>query len=459
MTTVAQEFAHYAASFQLDDAPADVVDKAKLCIVDSVGVALAGARTPWAKAAVAAALAEGRQDGDAHVFGTSAATSPALAALANGTSGHSLDFDDDNAQVHAGAAVVPTALAVGEATGASGRDIVTSVILGYEAGVRVGWAFNPDALYARGFHPTGVGNAYACTVTAGVLFGLTAQQLTCAIGVVGSMAGGLLEFYTDGAMTKRLHGGHPAYCGVMAARLAAEGFTGPATVLEGPFGALKAYSGQGRPDEITRGLGTEFKILATAQKYYPMNFATHGAIDLVRRIMSREELAPADIESVDVYIRPFVAGAIGGDSKYRPATVLAAQMSMPFAVAISMLEGTVTLDHLTERWIADEAVLQVAQKVRAMPADDLDTVEGIEDGSVLPTRVAIRTTAGATFRDELMYQRGDPRNPLSGEDLEAKFLDCAARLLGNDRATRAYDELRHIAEWSDATTFMQSLRT
>lgn len=459
MTTAAQMFARYATSFALDDAPVRVVDKAKSCIADTVGVALAGARTPWAEAAVAAALAEGRRDGGSHVLGTRASTSPALAAMANGTSGHSLDFDDDNAQVHAGAAVVPTALAVAEATGATGRDLVRAVVLGYEAGVRVGWAFDPDALYARGFHPTGVANAFGCTVTAGALFGLTEQQLVHALGVAGSMAGGLLEFYTDGAMTKRLHGGHPAYCGVMAARLAAEGFTGPSSVFDGPYGVLRAYSDRGDPEPVIRGLGSDFAILATAQKHYPMNFATHGAVDLVRRTMHRDGLTPADVARVRVSVRPFVAEAIGGVSKYRPATVLAAQMSMPFAVAVTMLEETVTLEHLTERWIRDETVLAAAQKVETVADPELDTVEGVAQGSVLPTRITVETAAGAACVDELVYQRGDPRNPLSAGDIENKFLDCAGRVLDPERARRAYDDLLRIDEWTDATTFMQSVRT
>ncbi|MQA92779.1 MAG: hypothetical protein GEU90_21580 [Gemmatimonas sp.] len=458
MTTLAGDLASYLAAFDLRDAPAEVVEKARACIRDTVGVALAGARSPWARSAIAAALSEGPDGGPAHVVGTARSTSASLAALANGTSGHSLDFDDDNAQVHAGAAVVAVGLAVGEVVNASGQEFVRSVIVGYETAVRVAWAMDPDALYARGFHPTGVCNAFGSAMTAGVLLGLDEKRLVDAIGIVGSMAGGLLEFYTDGAMTKRLHGGHPASCGVMAAKLASHGFTGPATVFEGPFGALRAYAGEAtRPDEITRGLGTDFKILATAQKYYPMNFATHGAIDAVRRIMEREGLAPEQIARVAVHVRPFVAEAIGGSSKHRPATILAAQMSMPFAVALAATEGRITLDHLSERWVRDETILQIAAKVTTFACPELDHVAGIEDGSVLPTRLTIETDAGQEFSDEIIYQRGDPNNPLSDQDLGEKFLDCASRTLGSERALEVSSDLDRVVGWNDITNFMHSL--
>lgn len=457
-TSLAGELASYLAAFDLKDAPAEVVDKAKACIRDTVGVALPGAGTPWARSTIAAALSEGPVGGPSHVVGTAESTSASAAALANGTSGHSLDFDDDNAQVHAGAAVVATGLAVGELVNASGVEFVRSVIAGYETAVRVAWAMDPDALYARGFHPTGVCNAFGSAMTAGVLLGLDDMRLVDTLGIVGSMAGGLLEFYTDGAMTKRLHGGHPASCGVMAATLAAQGFTGPATVFEGPFGALKAYAGDdARPGEITRGLGSDFKILATAQKYYPMNFATHGAIDAVRGIVAREGLAPEQIAQVRVHIRPFVADAIGGSSKYRPETILAAQMSMPFAVALAATEGRITLDHLSERWVRDERVLRIAAKVRTFASPELDEVPGIEDGSVLPTRLTIETDAGKQFSDEIIYQRGDPHNPLSDEDLREKFLDCARRAIGSERARKVSGDLDQVVEWDDVTDFMRSL--
>lgn len=458
MRSLTQELSAHLVGLDLSTVPSEVVDKAKSCVLDTTGVALAGTTTPWARSAIAAALDEGRGGGAAHVLGTSETASTAMAASANGTSGHSLDFDDDNAQVHAGAAVVATAMAMAEQSDASGRDVLRSVIGGYEAAVRVAWAMDPDALYARGFHPTGVCNAFGSAAAAAMMAGLDEDTMTHAFGIVASMAGGLLEFYTDGAMTKRLHGGHPALCGVMAVSLAAHGFTGPTTVLEGPFGALKAYSGQARPDRVTRDLGSDFMILSTAQKYYPMNFSTHAAIDCVRLIMDREGLEAGDVKRVTARIRPFVAEAIGGPSKYRPATVLAAQMSLPFAVAMAMSVDRITLDHLTPEWIGDERVLAEAAKVETVASAELDAIEGIEEGSILPARVTVETQDGRRIDHGIDYQRGDPHNPLSDDDLRDKFLDCAARAVGADRARHALERLATIEEWDGVRSFMVGLQ-
>jgi len=454
---LAQELAGWAAAFTLDEAPESVRAIAVNCVVDSLGVAVAGSMTPWAQSAVRAALMESAGVGPAHVLGSGLRAGSGAAALANGTSGHALDFDDDNAQVHVGAAVVPTAFAVAEALDVDGRDLLRAVIIGYEVASRVGRAMDPVALYARGFHPTGIGATFGAAATAAALMQLDEEAMTWTLGIAGSMAAGLLEFYTDGSMTKRLHAGHPAASGVTAARLAANGFTGPATVLEGEYGALSAYSDAPRPEEVLLALGDEYRILDTAQKKYPMNFSTHGAIEGVAAIMRAEALDPSDVERVEVRIRPFVAGAVGSEAARRPRTALALQMSMPFAVALAASRGTVTLDHITEETLVDEELLALAARVDTVPDASLEQIEGIEDGSLLPTRLTLTTRSGATHSFELLHQPGTPQNPLSKQDLHRKFLDCVSRAVGPDRARAALDELGRLPDGGDIAAIMVAL--
>lgn len=457
MEAHASQLAGWATSFAIDAAPTAVVETAVACTIDSLGVALAGTTTPWGRSAIAAALMESGGIGPAHVLGSPSRAGAASAALANGTCGHALDFDDDNAQVHVGAAIVPTAIAVAEELGADGREFIRAVIIGYEVAARIGRAMDPVALYARGFHPTGIGATFGAAATAGALMRLDADGMTSTLGIAGSMAAGLLEFYTDGSMTKRLHAGHPAASGVTAARLAAHGFTGPATVLEGQYGALRAYSDAPHPEEILLNLGTEFRILDTAQKKYPMNFSTHGAIECMADIMRAEGIGPSDVASVVVRIRPFVAGAVGSEVARRPPTLLSVQMSMPFAVAIATTRGTVTLDDIVPATLSDETLLGLAARVETLADPALEQIEGIEDGSVLPTRIVVTLSSGLTLEREMLYQPGTPQNPLSRDDLRSKFIDAASRAVDVGRAIDALAELESLATHGEIAAVMTAL--
>lgn len=430
------------------DLPAEVTEKATSCVLDSLGVALVGSTTPWSKSVQRAVRAQATS-GTAIVFGGSDTAPLSLAALANGTSGHSLDYDDDNAQVHVGAAIVPVALAVGEHVGASGRDVLNAVVAGYEGSVRCGWAMRPENLHARGFHPTGVCNPYGATAAAGVLLGLTAEELTCAFGIVGSMTAGVSQFFEDGTMTKRLHAGQAAESGVSAALLAKEGFTGPSAIFEGRLGICNAFVDDGHPEAVTAALGERYLIMETAQKGYPINFAVHAPIGATLRVMRANGLAPDDVASIVAGVRPMVAEHVGHPTAHRPQTVLAAQMSLPFGVAVAMIEGTITLDHLTEEWIHRDDVLKHAAKVTVVPAAWLDRVDGVEEGSVLPVDLRLTTTLGEEYHEVVTFQHGDPRDPLSDADLVAKFRDCAGRLLTDEATEASLEKVRGLGAIDD----------
>lgn len=446
--TLSRQLGTYLTSLSIDHLPDEVVRKVESVTLDSVGVSLAGSATPWAQSAIAGIRAQ-VGDGDTTILGTSFRAPVSLAALANGFSGHSLDFDDDNAQVHVGACVVPAALAVAEHVGANGRSLLTAVLAGYEAAVRVGWLLRPEDLLGRGFHPTGVCNTFGAAAAAAVLLGLDGEQLAMAFGLAGSMTGGLAEFYADGAMTKRLHAGQAAQAGINAALMAAAGGTGPATVFEGKWGLGQAFVGGGSPTAMVEGLGERFLILETAQKYYPMNFSIHAPIDATLQLMAENDLGVDDVERIVARIRPFVGALVGTPAAYALPTPLAAQMSLPFGLSVAMLTGTVTLDNIDTSWTTREDVRSLVHRVTVESDSELDRVEGVEEGSVLPVDLTLTTTKGQELNRRIVFQRGDPRNPLDPEDIRTKFRTCAGRVLPTEQADELLDQLSRPAEITD----------
>jgi 2-methylcitrate dehydratase PrpD len=385
------------------------------------------------------------------VLGTPYRAPVALAGLANGCSGHSVDFDDDNAQVHVGATVVPAALAVAEHVGATGEALLKAVLAGYEASIRVGWFVRPENLTDRGFHPTGVCNSFGAAAAASVLLGLDGEQMAMAFGIAGTMAGGLLEFYTDGAMTKRLNAGHAAQAGINAALIAAAGGTGPATILEGRWGVATAFAGASTPDAITDGLGEKFLIMDTAQKYYPMNFAIHSSIDATLELMRESALTVDDVARVVARVRPNNADQFNTSAAYELPTVLSAQMSVPFGVAVAMINGTVTLDQIDPSWTTRDDVREVARRVVVEADPELEHVDGVDIGTVLPVDLTLTTTSGQELHRRIIFQRGDPRNPLSTDDLETKFRTCAGTVLADAEVAQLHDHLSNLESLRSVT--------
>ena len=234
--------AAYVADLKYDDIPPEVLDRAKVLTLDFLGSAIRARREAESTPSVVKMLAALKLDsaGEATVFGDSRTWTPAVAALLNGTMGHSLDFDDTHADssLHPSAPVVPAAFAVGEMVGASGREVLTAIVAGYEVCCRLGNALDPTSHYARGFHPTATAGTYGAAAAAGKLFGLSEQQLIYAFGVSGSQAAGSLQFLVNGAWNKRYQVGASAMNGVIAATLAKNDFVGAIESVEGKHGLL-----------------------------------------------------------------------------------------------------------------------------------------------------------------------------------------------------------------------------
>jgi 2-methylcitrate dehydratase PrpD len=436
------------AAFACDGAaaiPAAVRERAALHLLDTVGCALAGSALGQGTEPRAALGALGGAP-QATVVGLAERLPAPAAAYANGTLAHALDYDDTHPRsiCHVSCVAGPAALAVGEATGASGTATLRAFLCGSEVTARLG-AAAPGDFHARGFHPTGVCGVFGATVAAGVLYGLDAQALTNAIGIAASFPVGLFEFLGDGSSVKRIHAGAAAQAGVQAALLAREGATGPRTALEGRFGLYAAHLGDPHADALgaeLATLGERFEVLETAIKLFPACHWVHSSLAAARDVRAEAGLDGAAPDRVVVRIPesgvPIVLEPRA--SKLRPRTPYEAKFSLQYSLAAMLLHGRVDLESYTDDAIADEAVLALAGRVGYATLDAA--------ASPFSGGVEIET-GGRTLRAEVAHPPGAAENPASADEVLAKFRRNATLALPAERVDALADGLRAIDEAPD----------
>ena len=445
MTTASESLAAWASTLDPTTVPPSAVHAAKRCVLDGIGVALAGADTPWVERVLQVARAQESRP-RAGVFGHPDRLSAALAALVNGTAVHALDYDDDPAACHIGAVVIPAALAVAEQAGASPLRFLAAVIVGYDVTTRIGEAVDADQLYLRGFHPTAVCGVFGAAAAAAFVLGLDAETMTQALGVAGSFASGNQEFLAEGAMTKRLQAGKAAHDGIMAAQLAQAGLTGPRSVLDGRYGFWR-YTESLDAARFTRALGERWVVGEVFVKRHASCLGNAPALDRVLEILRDEKLGPDDVAEIRLGVRPSTLTMIGEprEVRVRPETMLDAQMSLPFSLAVAMIDGEAGIAQFVPERLKDPAVLALAERIDAYAHPDLVSAKAGD----LTSYLDMTTRDGRRFSERLVTYRGHPDNPMSDEEMETKFRRCAGRRLSERRVDAAVEAIWGLDKLAD----------
>ncbi len=359
MATISEHLADFAAAVVAGHASEPVL-RMRLYALDTLAVTLAGTVSPSSAPVLRTILASAGKP-EATVMTAGRVTSAWDAALANGAFAHALELDDDHriAVLHPGAAVVPAALAAAEAAGATGLTFLRALLVGYEVACRLGEVYR-GSLFDHALHPTALCGTLGTAAAAAVAMGLDRDAFVRALGIAGTQASGLTEWRADGSWIKRLHPGRAAHAGILAARLAREGFTGPATIFEGDGGFFRAFThGQTiDPEAMTRGLGSDFRALGTAVKPYPCCRFEHGAIDAALDAVAAG-IAAADVERVA--IRIYRTNVL--TYHHEPRNAVDAQFNVPYAVALAFVRGAVRLADFTEAAIKAPDVLAFARRI------------------------------------------------------------------------------------------------
>ena len=445
MTGITRQLAEFAAELSYDDLPAEVVQRTKLLIYDITGVMVRARHDAEStKSMIAAVERLGLASGECSVFGDRRAYAPTAAALVNGTLAHSLDFDDTHAaaSLHSSAPIVPAALAAAEMAGASGKDMITACVIGYEVQIRLALALNPTEHYDQGFHPTATCGVFAAAAAAGRLLGLDADGIESAFGIALSQAAGSMQFLADGAWTKRSHVGQAASNGLVCATLAAEGFKGPAEAFEGQWGFLHAYAPNSDAAKVVDRLGSHWETLGLAVKPYPSCRYSHAAMDGLIALQHQHGIAAEDVQAVEIGL-PATGRKIIGEpvaAKHNPESIVDGQFSMPFCAAVVMREGRMVWDDYASH-IADTETKALCQKVT--------TVEDAQVEAAFPANMSASVrmkTAKGEFETFVEVPKGEPDNFMSDDEFRAKFDGLVAPYLDEIQRGRLSDALMSLED-------------
>jgi len=438
MSMLTADLGCFVSKLRLDDIPAQGRAVAKTGITDCFGVMIAGARDP------AIALIDRELSGADGA--RLASLIPSLqkrnvedAAVVNGAAAHILDYDDVTLDGHPSAVLVPAIIAQGEALGASGAELVTAYVAGYEVWVEL-LIREPVPLYQKGWHPTAVRGAVAAAAACAKLRRLSPQKCQTALAIASSMAGGLVANF--GSLTKCFQVGRAAQSGVLAARLADAGFTASPDALEHQSGFLAAFSPTGER-ELALPFITKDKVWHVVRqglnlKRYPICYATHRAIDAALALTSKHDLKPADIDHIRVSTGDMQMLMLRND---RPKTAFEAKFSMQFAMASSVVARAVGLSQLTDDFVARSDVQGLFPKIT------IETTKETMNGSAFaPSEaVEIRTAKGEVLSSgPVVHAKGSTQQPLSRAELQEKFDDCLGDLLAATAKSNSFDKLMNL---------------
>lgn len=423
--TVAQRLARFAIQLELESVPSATLDKARLCLLDGLGAMLAGSRTETG------AIARGLVDEvgglpQASVLGSGLRTSAAWAALANGMQAHSLEVDDGHRYaigLHNAATTLPAALAAAEWRGSSGREFLTALIAGYEVASRIGRAINPSHRYL-GFHSTGTVGCFGATTAAARLLGLDAAQTARALGIAGSLAGGIFEFLSDGSTVKHLHAGAAAQHGVVAALLAARGLTGPLSVIEGAEGFLHAFARDADASSISTDLGQRWELDNVYFKLYAACAHCFAPIDAALEL--RDELRGRSVRRV--VVETYRAAALLDHSVV--ATRQEAKFSVPYCVAAALTLGQATEEAFEPAALADPRIASLARRVEVVEAEHLTA----DFPRTRAAKLCLELEGGDQLTRQVDVPRGMPEGPVVGADVVRKFEALVRGPIGAERA-------------------------
>lgn len=449
-----EQLAGFCAGTEYASLPDAVVSSIKDRIMDTLGICLAALPLETSGMATRLAASWGGAE-EATAIGSEKRMPAGAAAFVNGVLAHTLDFDDTHlpSVLHPSASVVPVALALAEATGASTEQMIAAAAAGYEVCIRTGMAgYNRElgnsVFFEHGWHATSICGTLAGAAVAAKMYGLGAVEIGHAMGIAASMASGIIEGNRAGGTVKRLHCGWAAHAGIAAAQSARVGFTAPPSTFEGRFGFYRAFcQGFVDGDEITRGLGTEWSVPGIFFKPYPANHFTHAGIDAALQL--RHEVDVDAIQSIELLTPTSTLRTIAepAEAKARPQTGYQAQFSGPFTVATALLGGGglgVYLDDFTDASVRDERVLRLASKVRCMASEECEAIFPNQ----FPAILRIQTMNGVWHERKVLANRGGKDNPLSASELELKFTLNASRSAAPQRVAELAAMIHKLEQYS-----------
>lgn len=448
--TITDALARWAAGLRYEDLGEDAVREARRFLLDSLGCAFGGYLQPDVRIALDV-LEETGGDGPATVLGSGRRTDPVSASLANALMVRVMDYNDIYWQQDPShpSDLIPAALACGERAGADGRELIVGIVLGHELEMRLCEAAFPG-IRERGWHHATL-TSFAAPAVAGRMLRLAPEAIRHAIGISGSRHA-TLGAITAGELTMMKNTGDPmaTQSGVLAALLADRGYTGPAHVLDGKEGLVEVLGPEWELDVLVEGLGESWRIERCGMKAFPTEALTHAPISATLDLVTEHDVAPEDVEEVEIRSLARAADILADPSKYDPRTKETADHSLPYVIAAALVDRQVTPAQFREDRIADPRIREQLGKVRVVADPEIEEVFPELQRVV----VTLTTTDGRELSRTLDYPKGDPRNPLTDDEVVAKFDALAAPVLSDDARQRLVDAVWELETLDSVTELM-----
>ncbi|HEY8874433.1 MAG TPA: MmgE/PrpD family protein [Stellaceae bacterium] len=450
--TIIDGIAERIAAITYDDLPVEAVEWAKMAVLDTVGVTLAGAGEPCAQ--IVERVLGGVGSGDCLIFGGDRRAAPLDAALINGTAAHALDFDDVSNSLggHPSAPILPALFALGETLDCTGRDFIAAYVAGFETETRIARGVHFHH-YEKGWHPTATLGVFGATAACSHLMGLDRARTAQALAIAASLAGGIKANF--GTMTKPLHVGHTARSGLFAAQLAQGGFTANPEALEHKQGFLMVFNGPGNFDAeaILKDWGQPYDIVrpGLAVKQHPCCGSTHPAIDAMLLLRGEYEVAPEKIARIDSWTHP---RRLAHTDRPDPQSGLDAKFSVQYCLARALLGGRIVLEDFEGEAFRDDTARALMRRIHAAPHPEMNAASA----EYLGAEVRITFDDGRTIARRVGSALGrGPDNPLPRHALTDKFANCAARALPPAQVARVQQILLELDRTSSLRTVVAAI--
>jgi 2-methylcitrate dehydratase PrpD len=456
MTAVTEPLAAFVADLSLASLPPEVVNRTRLLVLDLAGNAVRARHDAESTPALLAAVqALGLGHGPHRVFGDDATYSAAGAALVNATLGHSLDFDDTHAEavLHPGAPIIPAALVAAEMVGASGAEVITAIVAGYEVALRLALALPAGAHYDRGFHPSATCGVFGAAAAAGRVFGLDAKGIASALGIALSQSAGSLQFLANGAWTKRFQVGWSGMAGLAAATLAREGFKGAAEPIEGKHGFLRSYAPDPVPERVLRDLGQVWELMVTGVKPYPSCRWGHAGIDAALDLRRELSLRPEEIEGATLGLSRAALLLVGEPAarKADPQNIVDGQFSGPFVIASALATGRMDWD--SYKRLHDPLIRALLPRIACENDPEIEA----EFPANMSGKLTLRAR-GQIFVRTVVVPRGEPSNFPSVAELRTKFDGLVQSVLGATTADRLAEDVLRLDRLNDGAAILRHVQ-
>lgn len=435
MTNASKALAEFAVGLAYERIPPEVIERAKDCLIDTVGACVFGSQLPWTQTVIDYAT-RNSAPGECSVFGTALKVRAPFACLCNGAAAHAFELDalvEPSVGIHPSAALAVPGLAPAQGRKLSGKALLSAYVAGFEVLYRIGHAAN-HSIEKVGFHSPGVVGVFGTAVVVGRLFGLDAGKLMNAFGIAGSLSSGLMEFSSTGGMVKRLHLGRAAEGGFMAAVLARDGYTGPSGVLEGKYGVLNVFCRDAQPARLTQDLGSTWHVMKTKIKRFSCHSTAQVPVTLALDLREQHGISGDDVASIKIAAGEKV---VKQHAINEPSDITMMQYSVPFSVAVALHRDPLDPRTFSEATLADGKIRALAKGAQV---EILQSASGYSSSAC---RLTVKLKNGKAVTVEGHDFKGTPTMPLTREELLEKFLKLTSHR-DPAKARRLFSQLAEL---------------